>query len=109
MVEWDRVRKYADRTLLVAYDGCHKIYMAGDQKQADWFSDPGSAYTVFTGSPDEMVEQVQRWYRESCYLKFVNGVATVSPNPDDGYTDLVPQGADDYEDHEDEEWGEEEE
>jgi hypothetical protein len=57
-----------------------------------------------------MLDTLERWYEDSCGLRFINGVSTVDGDPNEGYVDLIAQGADweedededDYEDEEDE-------
>jgi hypothetical protein len=59
-------------------------------------------------SKAEMLDTLERWYDDSCSLRFINAVSTVDGDPNEGFTDLIPQGADwqddddDYDDEEDE-------
>jgi len=84
---------------LVAFDRCHKIYLAMDEIEAKWFRD--SNYTVFQGSPMEMYLEVIKWWNESCGLRFIQSVTHNETNRNAGYKNLVPQGAgDNYEEEE---------
>jgi len=85
------VENYIDATYLVAFDGCHKIYMAFDAYEAKWFKDE-YPHTV-EGSSDEMLKALHKWWDASCGLKFVNGVVHDEVDPNRGFTTIVPQGA----------------
>jgi hypothetical protein len=85
------VENYIDKAKLVAFDGCHKIYLALDEWEANWFT---MEYPhVVAGSPDEMLATVVGWWEQSCFLKFVSGVTHNEENPNAGFIDIVPQGA----------------
>jgi hypothetical protein len=96
---------------LVAFDGCHKIYLAMDDEQAEWFKKNynGADCTDrnFTSSPEEMLKMVREWWDESCGLRFINAVETNEEDPNAGFTTLIPQGAGEEEVEEDEEEDEE--
>jgi len=89
------VREACSSAHLVAFDGCHKIYLAMDELEATSFLN--SNYQIFRSSQDEMFDKVKEWYEESCGLRFISSVETNIANPNDGYTQLVPQGASDEE------------
>ena len=70
---WDQVEKYLGSALCVAFDDCHKIYLAMDEEELNYFTANG--WTMATGSAPEMLEQVWAWYEvESCGLRFVSAV-----------------------------------
>ena len=108
---FDRVETAVEDAILVAFDGCHKIYLAMDEEQAYWFR-TNYAYNAnvrsvrtFTGTPEEMFATLKVWWDESCGLKFINAVTTDHENPNAGYTSLIGQGdwcEDEEEDEEDE-------
>ena len=101
--------------ILVAFDGCHKIYLAMDEEQAYWFrinyNGKSCADRNFTGTPEEMLATVKGWWDESCGLKFITAVTTDHDDPNAGYESLISQGDawdfesqdDEYDDEEDEE------
>ena len=97
---WAQVYRAADEALLIAWDGCHKIYMAMDQQEADWFRQ--NYDEVFTGSPEEMIATIEDWWEMSCSLRFVSGVWSNPADPNAGFVGLIPQFVDDYDDDEDE-------
>ena len=87
------VENYIDEAILVAFDGCHKIYLALDEIEAKFFRDEYPH--VVENTSDTMLATVVRWYGESCGLKFVQGVRHNAANPNAGFTSIVDQGAED--------------
>jgi len=75
---------------LVAWDGCHKMYVALDDVEADWFRN--SDYTVVEDTPEIMLATLKKWWDESCPLKFINGVVSNPDDPNAGFTSLIGQG-----------------
>lgn len=110
---WDDVEDALGETHLIAWDTCHKIYLALDEHEADWFRKHGG-YELVTGTPDELLATLHRWYDASCPLRFINSVVHVESDPNSGYTALIPQGAtdedeDDWDHDEDEDdWDDDE-
>lgn len=90
---------------LVAWDGCHKIYLAMDEEEAEEFA--GSYPHVVEADAETMLQTVIDWYERSCCLRFVQAVSTNTEDPNLGYVTLIDQGADeddiedDDEDYED--------
>lgn len=80
---------------LIAFDGCHKIYLAMDDEQADWFRENynGTSCTdrTFTGTPKEMMRMLRTWWDESCGLKFIQSVVTDYDDPNAGFVSLISQ------------------
>lgn len=93
---FSRVRDYIDDTLLIAWDGCHKIYLALDEVEADWFRE-NYEHTV-EESPEFMLTMLGKWWEESCLLKFISGVRHNEADPNAGFISLIGQG----------DWGEDE-
>ena len=81
---------------LIAFDGCHKIYLAMDDEQADWFRENynGTSCTdrTFEGTPKEMMRTLRTWWDESCGLKFISAVTTNHADPNAGFMSLISQG-----------------
>ena len=99
---WDAVAEYAEYAHLAAFDGCHKIYLAMDEEQAEWFRKNYNGVhcddrTVEVDTED-LATVVREWYDESCGLRFVNAVFTNVDNPNDGYVSLISQSAGDSDD-----------
>ncbi len=104
---FDKVEDAIGSAILVAFDGCHKIYLAMDETEANWFRENYNGVhcddRTFEGTPDEMLTTVKEWYAESCPLRFVYAVQHNAENPNDGFTSLIGQGEDqDDEDYENE-------
>ena len=92
----------------IAFDGCHKIYVLMDNEQVEkmtgyGYGDDEGSYllTADKMSKAEMLDTLERWFADSCGLRFINAVSTVDGDPNEGFTDLIPQGADWEEDEED--------
>ena len=92
----------------IAFDTCHKIYVLMDDEQVEKMR--GYGYDPLITSDeldsDQMADKVMEWYNESCGLRFIQAVRTDVNDPNAGFFDIIPQGADsededDYEDEED--------
>lgn len=83
--------QYAGDAILAAWDGCHKIYLAMDEEQAEEFRE---GYDIVVESADgDLVETVAEWFESSCCLRFVNAVWTNHADPNAGFVDIIAQGA----------------
>ena len=70
---WDLVEQFLEAALCVAFDDCHKIYLAMDEEELNYFTSNG--WNTVRGSALEMLVQVWAWYElESCSLRFVSAV-----------------------------------
>lgn len=86
---FSEVEEALDDALLIAWDGCHKMYVALDDEQAQWFRD--NYPHTYEASPDDMMVMLRSWWDNSCPLKFVQSVETTT-NPNDGFANLIGQG-----------------
>ena len=98
---WHEVREYVQEAKGIAFDGCHKIYLAMDYNQMDWFQQNYEHFLA--SSPEVMFEKLKIWYEDSCSLKFIQAVETNEADPNEGFTNLIPQGAEDEARREEEE------
>jgi hypothetical protein len=57
------------KATLVAWDGCHKIYVALDEAEASYFR--GNYDFWLQGSPLAMLNAVEGWWENSCSLRFI--------------------------------------
>ena len=88
-MSWGDVSEATESARLVAWDGCHKIYLAMDETEEHWFAMYYSY--VFRGTPEDMYRKALEWYDESCGLRFVSSVSHDAEDPNRGYTQLIPQ------------------
>jgi hypothetical protein len=86
---WSDVEAHIDEAILIAWDGCHKIYLALDQREANWFR---SSYPYIVEDTSEaMLATLMDWYDNSCGLKFVSGVRYNADDPNAGFISLIEQ------------------
>lgn len=93
---WERVLWACERAVCVAWDGCHKLYVALDDSEADWFR---TNYAVVVDSdPAAMLTALEDWWEQSCPLRFIQSVRGGE------FKDLIAQfeGDDEEDDLEDE-------
>jgi hypothetical protein len=106
---WPEVEAVVGEAKAIAWDGCHKIYLALDDEQVALFGvygyrDGGSVMiSAEHASPSEMLTYLHNWYDQSCSLRFIDAVASVPAGEDQnkGFTTLIGQFED--EDEEDDE------
>lgn len=100
MIKADLVRERINTCKAIAWDTCHKIYILMDDEQVDKMHEYGydPLITANQMSADQMFEEVQRWYEESCSLRFISAVTTNHTDPNLGFEQLIEQ----FEDQEDE-------
>ena len=78
-------------SILVAFEGCHKIYLAMDETDAEFYR--ANYEFIVEGSYEEKYNAIVQWYEDSCPLRFITAVYTNEENPNDGFIQLVGQGA----------------
>lgn len=83
-----KVSEIVKEARLVAYDDCHKIYLAMDDDQAKWFKKHYP--NVVSGTPDEMLDALGRWWKEACPSRFITAVYTRDTKDD--FVEVVAQG-----------------
>ena len=98
---WEDVEEALENAHLIAFDGCHKIYVAMDETEAEWFRNNYNGTNcddrIYEGTEHAMLLKLQEWWRESCPLRFIQAVQHNEEDPNEGYTALIPQGADEEE------------
>ena len=98
---FDPVEAVIEDAFLVAFDGCHKIYVAMDEHEANWFRE--NYEFVFADTPEAMLNKVMEWYDDSCFLRFVSAVRHDPDDPNAGFTTLIGQFDDQDEDEDEDE------
>jgi len=95
---WGHVRDVLAEAKGITWDGCHKIYVLMDEQWMEQMA--GFDYDVLPVPEDtasEALDILCGWYEQSCSLKFITAVRTVEGDANKGFTDLIPQGADEDE------------
>jgi hypothetical protein len=79
----------------IAWDNCHKIYLLMDDEQVSLMR--GYGYdTLITvnenqATPEIMFRWLEKWWAESCSLRFIDAVSTHLTDPNQGFESLIPQ------------------
>ena len=87
---FEKIEARVDEIEAIAWDGCHKVYLALDHAEAERFlrlgygpyaygdEDSGENRSEFlwtsTLSVSEILDVLQQWYFESCGLQFISAV-----------------------------------
>lgn len=103
---WAAVHEYVQDAVLIAFDECHKIYLAMDEQEAYFFRTNYQDAVVESihSSPEAMFETLEEWYDASCGLKFISAVWHDELDPNAGFVSLISQCAgEDNDEDEDEE------
>ena len=98
---WDDVEQaLLDGARGIEFDTCHKIYVLMDDEQMaqmkEYEYDPLISAEGHT--TDELLGTLMEWYENSCMLRFIQSVHTNHADPNAGFRDLIPQGAESDED-----------
>ena len=95
-----KVLPYTEGAKGIAWDQRHKIYVLMDDQQMNLMREYGYDPLITSDemNPTQMADRVAEWYQNSCGLRFVNAVTTVAGNPNDGFTSVIGQFADDEDD-----------
>ena len=93
---WEAVEAEVCGAKAIAFDGCHKIYLAMDNEQTDLFREYGygddPTFLIAVGPVDQAMETLREWFDQSCGLRFISSVRTVEGDPNKGFTQLIAQG-----------------
>ncbi len=74
----------------VSWDGCHKIYLNMDYAQHEKMIGYGYDKTIVNNNPWITQQEVEKWYEDSCSLRFIDAVFSNDDNTDKFVT-VVPQ------------------
>jgi len=89
--EWlGPVEEAVSNGVLVAWDGCHKMYVVMDEHSARWFRHEYRNTACSTA--EDMMNTLHDWWDESCELRFITSVGNID-REGEYYDDLIPQGA----------------
>ena len=78
----------------IAWDTCHKIYVLMDDEQVELMREYGydPLITKEEMTPEEMLSTLEKWYEDSCGLRFIQAVNTNHIDPNAGFESLIEQG-----------------
>lgn len=89
---WKAVKECLETAYSIAWDECHKIYVLMDKEEHDKMIGYGYENLIRVKDPLQSYETLQKWYSQSCALKFISSVRTVdTDDPNDGFSTLIPQ------------------
>ncbi len=101
---WNAVATYVENCVLIAFDGCHKIYLAMDEIEAKLLKDEYEyEFTVANDGETDLMSTLDDWYTNSCPLKFIQAVFNNQADPNAGFVNLISQSAGWAEEEEEEE------
>ena len=87
------VRERVSEAKAIAWDTCHKIYVLMDDEQVEvmrgYEYDPLITKEEMTS--EEMLSTLEKWYEDSCGLRFIQAVNTNHLNPNEGFESLIEQ------------------
>lgn len=102
MIKSDLIKDRLESAKGIGWDGCHKIYILMDDDQIIKMQSYGyeALFSNDQISPKRMFELVERWWDQSCGLRFISAVSTNEINPNLGFEDLISQFEDQQQDEE---------
>ena len=102
MIKSDLIKDRLESAKGIGWDGCHKIYILMDDDQMTKMQDYGydPLFSSDQITTNKMFEIIERWWDQSCGLRFVSAVSTNKVNPNLGFEDLISQGEDQQQDEE---------
>ena len=93
MENLELVKERVSEAKAIAWDTCHKIYLLMDDEQVELMRgyeyDPLITKEEMTS--EEMLSTLEKWYEDSCGLRFVEAVSTNQIDPNKGFESLVKQ------------------
>ena len=102
MIKSDLIKDRLESAKGIGWDGCHKIYILMDDRQMIKMQDYGYDPLISSDqmTTNKMFETIERWWDQSCGLRFISAVSTNKVNPNLGFEDLISQGEDQQQDEE---------
>ena len=89
---WENVDFTLRLCKCIAWDGCHKIYLAMDETEQQFFVEQYPH--VVHGDFNALRKTIREWWNASCSLRFVQAVSNNEENPNAGFVSLIEQFAD---------------
>lgn len=90
-ITFDLVKERVVNAKAIAWDNCHKIYLLMDNEQVELMRTYGYDPLITSDqmSPDKMFETLQEWFKDSCWLRFIQAISTNA-----GFESLIDQDLD---------------
>lgn len=91
--KFDLVRERVFDAKAIAWDTCHKIYLLMDDEQVELMRGYGydPLITKDEATSEQMLALLEKWFDESCGLRFIDAVNTNKENPNAGFETLIGQ------------------
>ncbi len=89
---WAAVAEYSANAVLIAWDECHKIYLAMDEVEAKFYRE--ASYTC----TESNLDTIKDWWASSCLLRFVSASWSIVPQFESKFVSLISQWADEDDD-----------
>ena len=91
--KFDLVRERVLDAKAIAWDTCHKIYLLMDDEQVELMRGYGydPLITKDDATSEQMLALLEKWFDESCGLRFIDAVNTNKENPNAGFETLIGQ------------------
>lgn len=98
---WEAVEKALPDAKAIAFDECHKIYLAMDDEAVARFREYEYPKVLEVTDTADALDTLHEWFEDSCGLRFISAVATDVEDPNRGFTGLIEQFKLDDEEDED--------
>jgi hypothetical protein len=91
--KFDLVKERVVDAKAIAWDTCHKIYLLMDDEQVELMREYGydPLITKEEATSEQMLTTLQKWFDDSCDLRFIDAVSTNKENPNAGFETLIGQ------------------
>ena len=96
---FDLVKERVVDAKAIAWDTCHKIYLLMDDEQVELMRTYGydPLITSDEATPKQMISLLEKWFDDSCGLRFISAVNTNHDDPNLGFESLIGQFEDEDE------------
>lgn len=90
-MSWEKVEEFLEQADSIAFDGCHKIYVLGDVEQTKKMIGYEYEFVEPVTDVEQAYKTLERWFSDSCGLKFIEFVGT-NEDGTDLWETLIGQG-----------------
>jgi len=91
--KFDLVKERVVDAKAIAWDECHKIYLLMDDEQVALMREYryDTLITKDDATSEQMLDLLQKWFDDSCFLRFIDAVSTNHEDPNKGFETLIGQ------------------